>query len=131
MGSCAAAPGSAAFPLLLTPLPFSPSPPSPSHPTLYCALRWVCRPGTWALVQQRLAALPSSIKHVVVVAAVPMVYPKIPLVESALMHLTGQGRMAKVWGGHACVRGCEESEGLVDSTQMHRACPPLSPGPPS
>ena len=49
----------------------------------------VIRPGTWAMVQQRLAALPASVKHLVVVAPVPIVYPQVPIVESSLEYLTG------------------------------------------
>lgn len=49
----------------------------------------VIRPGSWAMVQQRLAALPASIKHLVVVAPVPIVYPQVPIVESSLEYLTG------------------------------------------
>ena len=55
----------------------------------------VIRPGTWAMVQQRLAALPASVKHLVVVAPVPIVYPQVPIVESSLEYLTG----ACAWGG--------------------------------
>jgi hypothetical protein len=47
------------------------------------------RPGSWAMVQQRIAALPSTVKHLVVVASVPVVYPQVKIVESSLKFLTG------------------------------------------
>ena len=47
------------------------------------------RPGSWAMIQQRVAALPTSVKHLVVVAPVPVVYPEIPVVESSLKFMTG------------------------------------------
>lgn len=56
---------------------------------------FVVRPASWVMIQQQLAALPSSIKHVVVVATVPFIYPKIAIVEASLGFLTGQGRMAQ------------------------------------
>ncbi len=37
----------------------------------------VLRPGSWAMIQQRLAALPGGVRHVVVVAPVPVVYPQV------------------------------------------------------
>ncbi len=40
-------------------------------------------------IQQRLAALPPSVRHVIVLAGVPVIYPKLPVAESALMYLTG------------------------------------------
>ena len=47
------------------------------------------RPGSWAMIQQRVAGLPTSVKHLVVVAPVPVVYPEIPVVESSLKFMTG------------------------------------------
>ncbi|KAJ9515395.1 hypothetical protein QJQ45_016390, partial [Haematococcus lacustris] len=52
----------------------------------------IVRPLSWAMAQQRLAALPASVRHLVVVAGVPLVYPTIPVVESALTFLSGFGR---------------------------------------
>ncbi|GAX72780.1 hypothetical protein CEUSTIGMA_g236.t1 [Chlamydomonas eustigma] len=56
------------------------------------SLETCVRPGTWAMIQQRLAALPTTIKHVVLVTPVPLVYPQVPIVESSLEYLTGHGR---------------------------------------
>ena len=52
----------------------------------------VIRPGSWAMIQQRLAQLPTTIRHVVVVSPVPLVYPLVPVVESSLTFMTGRGR---------------------------------------
>ncbi len=47
--------------------------------------------GTWPRrVQDRLARLPPTVRHVVVVAAVPVIYPKIPVAESALQWMQGE-----------------------------------------
>ena len=42
------------------------------------------------MAQQRLAALPSTVRHVIVVATVPVIYPKIKVVEAAINFLTGE-----------------------------------------
>jgi hypothetical protein len=34
-------------------------------------------------------ALPASVRHVVVVVTVPMIYPEIPVVEAALKYMQG------------------------------------------
>ena len=48
---------------------------------------------TWGAMQQQLLALPTTVRHVVVVATVPVIYPAVPnAVEAALMHLSGEGR---------------------------------------
>lgn len=46
--------------------------------------------GSWALVQQRLLALPPSVQHLIVLSPCPVVYPLLALHKSALTHFTGE-----------------------------------------
>jgi hypothetical protein len=49
---------------------------------------WTPRPGH-CRIQQHVATLPPSVRHVVVVAGVPVVYPTVPVVQSALTYMGG------------------------------------------
>lgn len=40
-------------------------------------------------IQQRLASLPGSVRHVIMLAAVPVLYPKIPVAEAAIQFMQG------------------------------------------
>ncbi|GFR40520.1 hypothetical protein Agub_g1089 [Astrephomene gubernaculifera] len=54
----------------------------------------VVRPASWAAFQEQVAQLPAGVRHVVVVATVPLIYPSIPGVEEAMLALAGTGLMA-------------------------------------
>ncbi|KAL6748880.1 hypothetical protein V8C86DRAFT_1099175 [Haematococcus lacustris] len=54
----------------------------------------VIDPGTWSMVDAHLRRLPSSVQHLVVVATVPVVYPKLPVVESAAKYLSDVSQSA-------------------------------------
>ncbi|GFH18764.1 uncharacterized protein HaLaN_15620, partial [Haematococcus lacustris] len=54
----------------------------------------VIDPGTWSMVDAQLRRLPSSVQHLVVVATVPVVYPKLPVVESAAKYLSDVSQAA-------------------------------------
>lgn len=51
-----------------------------------CALPCCC---TTRRVRQRIANLPAGIRHVVVLASVPIIYPHVPVLESAAKYLSG------------------------------------------
>eukprot|EP00798_Chlamydomonas_sp_ICE-L_P005739 gene5739-6031_t len=69
----------------------------------------IIRPATWAMIQQRVAALPSTVRHVVIVATVPVIYPKIKIMESAIEFMTGKGRTRQA------VNAFMQKTGLADS----------------
>eukprot|EP00198_Chlamydomonas_reinhardtii_P002710 XP_001692046.1 predicted protein [Chlamydomonas reinhardtii] len=54
----------------------------------------IIRPASWAAFQDQCAKLPAGVRHVVVVATVPTIYPSVPGVEDAMMALAGTGVMA-------------------------------------
>lgn len=49
----------------------------------------IIRPATWAMVRERLSMLPSTVRHVIMLTTVPVIYPKIPIVEAALTYMSG------------------------------------------
>ncbi|MEW5309587.1 MAG: hypothetical protein WDW38_001467 [Sanguina aurantia] len=64
--------------------------------------------GSWALVQQRLLALPPSVQHLVVLSPGPVVYPLLALQQSALAHFTGCGHT------RATIVGLQQKTGLAE-----------------
>ncbi|PNH09390.1 hypothetical protein TSOC_003985, partial [Tetrabaena socialis] len=54
----------------------------------------IIRPASWAAFQDQIARLPAGVRHVVVMATVPLIYPSVPGVEDAMMALAGTGLMA-------------------------------------
>ncbi|KAG2448173.1 hypothetical protein HYH02_006758 [Chlamydomonas schloesseri] len=54
----------------------------------------IIRPASWAAFQDQCAKLPAGVRHVVVLATVPTIYPSVPGVEDAMMALAGTGVMA-------------------------------------
>ncbi|KXZ56912.1 hypothetical protein GPECTOR_1g822 [Gonium pectorale] len=53
----------------------------------------VLRPATWAAFQDQVAKLPAGVRHVVVLATVPVIYPTVPCLEDAMDALAGTGIM--------------------------------------
>ncbi|GIL73332.1 hypothetical protein Vretifemale_3526 [Volvox reticuliferus] len=53
----------------------------------------IIRPASWAAFSDQVAKLPAGVRHVVVLATVPLVYPTVPGIEEAMMALAGTGLM--------------------------------------
>eukprot|EP00798_Chlamydomonas_sp_ICE-L_P030774 gene30774-35813_t len=56
----------------------------------------IVRPATWDMAKSKLNALPPSVRHVVVVATVPVIYPKVKIMESTIEYLAKKGKMQKM-----------------------------------
>ncbi len=69
------------------------------------------------MIQQRLAALPPSVKHIVVVAPVPVLYPQLQIIDASLKHMMGQGR------SHRAIVSLMQKTGLSSHIHNHFGLP--------
>jgi phosphodiesterase/alkaline phosphatase D-like protein len=57
----------------------------------------IAAPDTYAEAKLRLYELPSTVRHVVTITTVPIVFPKLPLVEDAMSNISGKKKRGVLW----------------------------------